>query len=72
MGWSLSVAWKLVPKSTANALPFTSPSWSTTNFAVRPAENRSEKFCAKVAPAKVWLTEYTAPVPSGWSTVYTG
>jgi hypothetical protein len=51
------MVWKLVPKSTAKAVALTSPSWSDTNFAVTPAENRSEKFCAKVAPAKVWLTE---------------
>ena len=33
-------------KSTARALPFASPSWSNTNFAVIPALKRSEKFSA--------------------------
>jgi hypothetical protein len=45
-GWPLSAAWKLVPKSTAKALPLASPRLSLTNLPVRPAENRSEKFCA--------------------------
>ena len=41
-------------------------------LAVTPAENRSLKFWAYVPPAKVSATLYVPPVPSGWSTVYTG
>ena len=45
-GWLFSAEWKLVPKSTAKALPEVSPSWSKTPLAVKPAEKRSEKFSA--------------------------
>ena len=48
------------------------PSLSEISFAVKPAENRSEKFCEYVPAMNVSATEYVSPVPSGWSTVYTG
>jgi hypothetical protein len=49
--------WKLVPKSTANAVPLASPRLSKMNFGVMPAEKRSEKFCDSVRPTNVSLTE---------------
>src|SRR5687768_16308551 len=66
------VAWKFVPKSTANAPADVEPSLSLMNLSETPAENRSEKFRPRLPEMNVSFTEYTRPSPSGFSTVYTG
>jgi hypothetical protein len=38
------MAWKFVPKSSANPVALVEPSWSEISFPVKPAEKRSEKF----------------------------
>jgi len=50
------LAWKLVPKSTANAEPPTLPSLSFTNLPVTPAEKRSENCWEYVRPMTVSFT----------------
>ncbi len=53
MGRPLAMAWKLVPKSMAHAEAAVFPSLSEITLAVKPAEKRSLKFCARVTPTKV-------------------
>src|SRR6266516_4476187 len=66
------MAWKLVPKSKANAPADVEPSLSLMNLSDTPEEKRSEKFLPYVPETNVSFTEYTRPSPSGFSTVYTG
>ena len=66
------MAWKFVPKSSANPVAAVAPSLSEISLALNPAEKRSEKFWLYVAARNVSATEYVSPVPSGFSSVYTG